>query len=102
MKGWKEIESGATETMSYTVTSLLSNDNDTGYTNKARITSLSLDKLSTLKSNFNWELTKDTTTLTITPPTGSDRSATYWIAGALGLLVLAAGIVFLKKKVLNR
>ena len=102
MKGWKEIESGATETMSYTVTSLLSNDNDTGYTNKARITSLSLDKLSTLKSNFNWELTKDTTTLTITPPTGSDRSATYWIAGALGLLVLAAGIVFLKKKVLNK
>ena len=102
MKGWKEIESGATETMSYTVTSLLSNDNDTGYTNKARITSLSLDKLTTMKSNFNWDLTKDTTTLTITPPTGSDRRATYWVAGALGLLVLAAGIVFIKKKVLNK
>ena len=102
MKGWKEFESGAKETISYTVTSLLSVDNDTAYTNKARVTSLSLDKLTTLKSGFNWELAKDTTTLSITPPTGSDKRPIYWIAGTIGLIVLATGIIFLKKKVLKK
>lgn len=102
MTGWKEFESGATESMSYTVTSLLSKDNDTAYTNKARVTSISLDKLTSLKSSFNWELAKDTTTLTITPPTGSDKRPIYWIAGTIGLIVLAAGIAFIKKKALKK
>lgn len=102
MTGWKEFESGATESMSYTVTSLLSKDNDTAYTNKARVTSLSLDKLTSLKSSFNWELAKDKTTLTITPPTGSDKRPIYWIAGTIGLIVLATGIVFIKKKALKK
>ena len=88
--------------MSYTVTSLLSKDNDTAYTNKARVTSLSLDKLTSLKSSFNWELAKDKTTLTITPPTGSDKRPIYWIAGTIGLIVLATGIVFIKKKALKK
>lgn len=100
--GWKEFESGESESLSYTVTSLLSADNDTAYMNKAKVTSISVDKLNTLKSNFNWERAKDETNLTITPPTGSDKSQTYWIAGAIGLIVLAAGIVFIKKKVLKK
>ena len=100
--GWKEFESGETESLNYTVTSLLSADNDTAYMNKAKVTSISIDKLNTLKSNFNWERAKDETNLTITPPTGSDKSQTYWIAGAIGLIVLAAGIVFIKKKVLKK
>lgn len=102
MTGWKEFESGATESMSYTVTSLLSKDNDTEYTNKARVTSISLEKLTSLDSSFNWELAKDTTTFTITPPTGSDKRPIYWIAGTIGLVVLAAGIVFIKKKALKK
>ena len=103
IKGWSGIESGAKTSINYTVTSLLSNeDNDTLYTNKAKITSISLDKLTTLKSNFEWgENLKDTTTLTITPTTGEDRSNTYWVAGAVALVVIAAGFVVLKKKVLK-
>ena len=100
--GWKEFETGESESLSYTVTSLLSADNDTAYMNKAKVTSISVDKLNTLKSNFNWERAKDETTVTLTPPTGSDKSQTYWIAGAIGLIILAAGIVFIKKKVLKK
>ena len=102
MKGWSAIESEAKESISYTVTSLLSSENDTAYVNKAKVTSISIDKLSTLKSNFNWEKAKDTTTLTITPPTGSDRRNIYWIAGTIALIVLATGIVFIKKKLLKK
>ena len=102
MTGWKSFEAGSTETMSYTVTSLLSAETDTAYENKARITTITIDKLSTLKSDFSWERAQDSTTLTITPPTGSDKSLTYWIAGTIGLIVIAGGIIFLKKKVLKK
>lgn len=102
MTGWKSFETGTQESMSYTVTSLLSSDNDTAYQNKAKVTTITLDKISNLKSDFNWEKTKDTTTLTITPPTGSDKRTTYWIAGAIGLIVIAGGILLIKKKVLKK
>ena len=102
MTGWKEFESGATESMSYVVTSLLSRDNNTEYTNEAKVTSISLDKLTTLPSSFNWNLAKDTTTLSIEEAKGSDKRGIYWIAGIIGLIVLAAGIIFIKKKALKK
>ena len=100
--GWKEFESGTKEHISYTVTSLLSSDDDTSYTNKAKVSTITIDKLNGLKSTFNWERTQDTTTITITPPTGSDKRPIYWVAGTIGLIVLAGGIVFIKKKMLNK
>lgn len=100
IKGWSELESQAKSSINYTVTSLLSTqDDDTLYENKAKITSISLDKLTTLRSNFEWG--NDKTTLTITPTTGSDRSNTYWIAGTIALVVVAGGFILLKKKVLK-
>ena len=102
MTGWKEFESGATETLSYAVTSLLSKDDDTAYVNNAKVTLISLDKLTSLKSNFEWKLAQDDTVFTITPPTGSDKRPIYWIAGTIGLIVLAIGIVFIKKKALKK
>lgn len=99
---WKELESKATETMSYTVTSLLSKDNDTSYKNTARVTSISLDKLTPLRSDFNWSKASSSAVLAITPPTGSDKRPIYWVAGTIGLIVLAAGIVFIKKKALKK
>ncbi len=103
LRGWTEIESQAKTSIHYTATSLLSaEDEDTLYTNRARITSISLDKMTTLNSNFQWgDSVTDSTTLTITPTTGEDRSNTYWIAGAIALVVMAAGFVLLKKKVLK-
>lgn len=98
--GWEKLASGESEHMSYTVTSLLSENNDTAYENKVKITKVSLDRLSTLQSNYEWR--KDETTLTITPPTGGDRRPIYWIAGTLGLIVLAGGIIFIKKKLLKK
>ena len=98
--GWEKLASGESEHMSYTVTSLLSENNDTAYENKVKITKVSLDRLSTLQSNYEWR--KDETTLTITPPTGGDRRPIYWVAGTLGLIVLAGGIIFIKKKLLKK
>lgn len=103
IKGWSGIESQAKTSITYTVTSLLSvQDDDTLYTNAARITSISLDKLLTLRSDFEWgDETKDSTTLTITSSTGADRSNTYWIAGTVALIAIAGGFILLKKKVLK-
>lgn len=103
IKGWSGIESQAKTAATYTVTSLLSiQDDDTLYTNAARITSLSLDKLSTFRSDFVWgDNVKDKTTLTITPTTGGDRSNTYWMVGTIALIVIAGGFILLKKKVLK-
>ena len=69
---------------------------------EARITSLSLNKLTRLTSNYQWD-DISTTTITITPATGSDRATIYWYiaAGAIGLIILTAGIIIIKKKILK-
>mgnify|MGYP004496598329 FL=1 len=100
--GWETLTTGEQETISYTVTSLLSSDDDTDYKNTAKITSITLDKLTGLRSDFVWISNDASTSLVIAPPTGSDRRNTYWIAGTIGLIVVATGIVFIKKKMLNK
>ena len=94
---WEPIESSETSTISYTVTSLLSADNDdTKYGNGVKITSLSLDKLTTLKSSLGEE---KLTRLTITPTTGRNRNNIYLILALIGLTVVSIVIVMLKKKI---
>ena len=95
MTGWGTLEQGESESVTYTVTSLLSSDDDLSYTNKAQITSITLDKLTTLNSRFEWE--NDTTTITLSKPTGADKRPVYWVAVTIGLIVIAAGILFIKK-----
>ena len=100
--GWDEIASEETTSKSYTVTALIGNaDDDPAYTNAARIQSLKLDKLTTFKSSMStlWEI-EDTTVITITPNTGENRNVTYYIVGAVALVVLAGGIVLIKRKVM--
>ena len=102
MTGWSSLATQDKETLSYKVSSLLSEKEDPTYQNKAKITKISVEKLSTLKSNFNWNQAKSETVITITPPTGKDRRPIYWIAGTIALIVLGAGFVFIKKKVLTK
>ena len=102
LTGWEKLESEESETVTYKVTSLLSSDDDLAYTNKAQVTSITLDKLTTLRSDFKWEKCKDTTTITLSKPTGADKRPIYWGAATIGLIVIAAGIVFIKKKVLKK
>ncbi len=102
MTGWSSLATQDKETLSYTVSSLLSEKDDPTYQNKAKITKISVEKLSTLKSNFNWDQAKSETIITIIPPTGKDRRPTYWVAGTIALIVLGAGFVFIKKKVLTK
>lgn len=102
MTNWSGLESESSSTIEYSATSLLANDDDTSYDNEARITSLSLNKLTRLTSNYQWD-DISTTTITITPATGSDRATIYWYiaAGAIGLIILTAGIIIIKKKILK-
>lgn len=102
ISGWSEgIKSTQSETVEYTANALLGSENEDedGLINNAQITKLKLDKLTTLSSSSVWD--KSTTTLSITPPTGYDRANTYYIAGAIALIVLASGIVIIRKRVLK-
>lgn len=103
IKGWHSLKSEDSETIEYTVSGLLQTSNDdTLYGNEARITSIKLDRLTTLKTAFKWDDNlKEKTSLTITPTTGEDRSKLYWVIGAIALAVLATGIIVIKKKVLK-
>ena len=99
--GWNEVKRNESVEVSYKVTSLLSKDDDTIYTNQAEVESISLNKLTTLKNSFNWEQCLQETTLTIYSSTGADRSNIYWIAIAVGLITIVAGIVVIRKKILK-
>lgn len=96
--GWGEFEENESKSLEYTVTTLLSNDDDLLYINKAKITKVKLDELSTLKSNFEWK--KSDAKISIATPTGENRNNLYWIVGTCSLVILGIGIIVLKKKVL--
>lgn len=101
--GWKRLKVGESQTVEYTaVATISSTEDDLVYENQAKIISMKLDKLIELQAENtdNW---KDTTktVITIVPNTGKDKSNTYWIAGTIALIVLGAGFVILKKKVLK-
>lgn len=102
MSGWTPLKSDESTSVEYSVTTLLSNkDDDTVYSNEAKITAIKLDKLTTLTSGYDWSKDgSDEATIAITPPTGSDRSNLYIIITAIALGTLFAGVVVLKKKVL--
>ena len=89
-------------TIEYTVSALLSSDNEDeeGYTNDARVTKIKLDKLTPLTSGSEWSKV-DETVVSITPPTGQDKTSTYYIAGVIALIALASGIIIIKKRVLK-
>ncbi len=101
MTGWESLESGQSTKTSYTVTALIANDDlDSAYKNDAKIKSLSLDTLTSLttKSKKIWEA--DNTVFTITSTTGENRNYIYWYVGAAALVIVASGLIFIKKKVL--
>lgn len=105
VKGWNRLKVGESQTVEYTaVATIASTADDLVYENQARVVSMKLDKLIELnaisENNDYWQKT-DNTIITIVPNTGKDKSNTYWIAGTIALIVLGAGFVILKKKVLK-
>lgn len=98
MTGWESLASSEETSIEYTVTSLIAKEDDTEYSNDAKITSLSIDKLTTLESGSEWGA--DSTIFAITPSTGANRSYTELIVGIIALIVAATGFVAIKKKVL--
>ncbi len=98
MTGWESLEAGEKTSASYTVTSLLAQGNDSSFGNSAQITKISLDKLTTLRSDFEWSA--DKTTFAITPSTGANRSYTELIVGIVALIIAGCGFILIKKKVL--
>ena len=102
--GWNRLKAGESQTVEYTaVATIASTADDLVYENQARVVSMKLDKLielNAIRENDYWKKT-DNTIITIVPNTGKDKSNTYWIAGTIALIVLGAGFVILKKKVLK-
>ncbi len=102
--GWNRLEVGESQTVEYTaVATISSTADDLVYENQARVVSMKLDKLielNAIREDDYWKKT-DNTIITIVPNTGKDKSNTYWIAGTIALIVLGAGFVILKKKVLK-
>lgn len=102
--GWNRLKVGESQTVEYTaVATIASTADDLVYENQARVVSMKLDKLielNAIRENDYWKKT-DNTIITIVPNTGKDKSNTYWIAGTIALIVLGAGFVILKKKVLK-
>ena len=99
--GLAELAPKEKQVLTYVVTSkLFSTSEDLTYTNAARIEKIRVKPLIEVNMNAEWFKSK-TTIITITPNTGKDKSNTYWIAGTIALIVLGAGFVILKKKVLK-
>ena len=102
--GWNRLKAGESQIVEYTaVATIASTADDLVYENQARVVSMKLDKLielNAIRENDYWKKT-DNTIITIVPNTGKDKSNTYWIAGTIALIVLGAGFVILKKKVLK-
>ena len=102
--GWNRLKVGESQIVEYTaVATIASTADDLVYENQARVVSMKLDKLielNAIRENDYWKKT-DNTIITIVPNTGKDKSNTYWIAGTIALIVLGAGFVILKKKVLK-
>ena len=103
IEGWSSngLSSGQDEVISYTVETLINTTNDDLlFNNKAEVTKIKLDKMTTLQSGFEWK--EDKTDLTITPSTGKNNNTTYLIVGTISLVILSFGIVIIKKKVLEK
>ena len=101
--GWSDkIERNKSESVEYTVKALLASDNEDadGFTNSAQITKIKLDKMSTLTSGSKWNK-EDKTVVTITPPTGADKTNIYWVAATIALIALAVGIIVINQKALK-
>lgn len=102
VKGWNRLKVGESQTVEYTaVATIASTADDLVYENQARVVSMKLDKLIELNAENDYWKNTDNTMITIVPNTGKDKSNTYWIAGTIALIVLGAGFVILKKKVLK-
>lgn len=100
--GWNRLKVGESQTVEYTaVATIASTADDLVYENQARVVSMKLDKLIELNAENDYWKNTDNTMITIVPNTGKDKSNTYWIAGTIALIVLGAGFVILKKKVLK-
>ena len=99
---WGVLARNSNVSIGYDVTGLLTKDDDTDYINKAAVSAISLDKLTTLNSNFTWPGSdaENEARITFTPPTGKDHRNVYVISSIIGLIAICSGIVVLKKKVL--
>ena len=98
--GWSKLSKGQEETIIYKAyADIESSDEDTLFNNDVQIKKVKLDKLTSLQTKFIWE--EDKSVFTIIPNLGGNRSNTYWVAGTVALIVLAAGIVIIRKRVVK-
>ncbi len=102
--GWDSITTRESVTMSYVSKVLYGNEmDDSSYINDARITQLNLDNLTTLSKEKAWGADyHSSTTLTVMPSTGEDRSNKNIIIITIAISALGIGIILIMKIVLKK
>lgn len=93
------LKRGESVSMKYDTKTLLSEMEDTGYITTAQVTKIGLAQLTTLTSSSTWHEPADTS-LSITPPTGQNKSYEIYIISGTILIVMGVGILLIKKFVL--
>ncbi len=97
---WEGIESGGWTQIEYRANGLFQEDRDLTYDNSARITRMKLDLGATLRTDYVWgDFSR--TRIVATPDTGGDRRPIYIVCGVIALIVIATGIVVIKKGILK-
>ena len=98
--GFEELKVNQDDYITYSATAKVnSSEDDLLYENYERVEEVKLGRMTTLNSGFEFE--DSSTRFTITPPTGEDRNPIYIITAFTSLIVIATGIIFVKKKVLD-
>ena len=106
--GSTQISESVSISVSFTKT-LSTQDEDMAYVNVGAVNELSVTKISTASGKNGSLLVKrpklptpSPPYITISPPTGNDKQAIaiYVVAGVIGLIILSAGIIIIKKKIL--
>ena len=121
MTGWEKLNStkskerGAVSSDTITINAkklLSSGEDDLEFINIAEVVKVTTEPVTPANVELPQATSTETTTietigitdevkLTVTPSTGGDRSAIYFVVGAIELIVLLGGIVLIKKLVLD-
>ncbi len=98
---WTGIEAGGVTQIDYTVGGIFQEDMDLIYDNNAKITKMKLDYSENLRTLYIWQ-DYSKTRLIVTPDTGEDRRPTYYVVGAIALVILAIGLIVIRNGILKK
>ena len=100
-KDWNAISTGQFNSIEFEIEGKVGSfDDELLIVNDSSIQRISVGNLGTLQSGYEWK--EDSSVLSISPPTGTNFDPLFWTEAMVALIVLAGGIVILKKYVIKK